>query len=120
MRNRNTGVVSSIPPCVTIKMPLVGKAMGNYLIRLTFIENAQIPFSGFCYALIRVSNAVTDVIVHFRSHPPENDKVKMSSSVNSLQRRIRFSIVWYCSFKSCRHDTERPLDHKCSIKFALA
>ena len=29
--DRNTGVVSSIPPCVTFKTPLVRKATGNHL-----------------------------------------------------------------------------------------
>ena len=31
MRTRNTGVVSSIPPCVTIKTLLVWKATGNHM-----------------------------------------------------------------------------------------
>ena len=35
MRTRKTGVVTSIPPCVTIIMPLVRNATGNHLIKST-------------------------------------------------------------------------------------
>ena len=37
MRTHNTGVVSSIPPCATIKTPSVRKAVGNHLIKSTLI-----------------------------------------------------------------------------------
>ena len=34
----DTGVVSSIPPCVTCKAPLVRKATGNHLTNSTSLE----------------------------------------------------------------------------------
>ena len=37
-RIHNTRVVSSISPCVTIKTPLVGKAMGNHLRKSTSLQ----------------------------------------------------------------------------------
>ena len=45
-----TGVVSLIPACVTLKTPLVRKATGNHLMNSTSLENTQSPVSGFCYA----------------------------------------------------------------------
>ena len=38
MRTHNTGVVSSIPPCINFKTPLVRKAMGNHLINSISLE----------------------------------------------------------------------------------
>ena len=56
--SHNTGVVSSIPPCVTFKKPLVRRATGNYLMNSTSLEKTQSPVSCFCYARNRVCNAV--------------------------------------------------------------
>ena len=50
MRSHNAGVVSLIPPFVTVKMPLVRKVTGNHLIKSTSLEKTQNPVSGFCYA----------------------------------------------------------------------
>ena len=50
MRTHNTGVVSSIPPCVTFKMSLVRKATENHLIKSTSLEGTKRPVSGFSYA----------------------------------------------------------------------
>ena len=60
MRTHNTGVVSSIPPCVTFKTPLVRKATGNHLMNSTSLGKTQNPVSGFCYARNRVCNAVNN------------------------------------------------------------
>ena len=54
MLTHNAGVVSSMPPCVTFKTPLVRKATGIHLIKSTSLEETQIPVSGFCYARNRV------------------------------------------------------------------
>ena len=62
MRTHNTEVVSSIPPCVTFKTPLVRKASGNHLMNSTSLENTQSAISGFCYARNRVCNAVLFLI----------------------------------------------------------
>ena len=43
MRTHNTGVVSSIPPCVTFKTPLVMKATGNHLMNSTSLEKNSEP-----------------------------------------------------------------------------
>ena len=58
MRTHNTGVVSLIPPCITIKIPLVRKATGSHLIKPTSLEKAQSPVFGFCYSRNRVCNIV--------------------------------------------------------------
>ena len=58
MRTHNTGVVSSIPPRVTIETKLVGKGTGNQFIDSISLEEAQSLVSGFCYARNRVCNAV--------------------------------------------------------------
>ena len=58
MRTHNAGVVSSIPPCVTIKTPLARKAMGSNSIKSTSPERNQSPVSGFCYARNRVCDEV--------------------------------------------------------------
>ena len=41
MRTHNTEVVSSIPPCATLKMPLVRKTTGNHLVNSTSLEKTQ-------------------------------------------------------------------------------
>ena len=41
MRTHNTGVVSSIPPCVTFKTPLVRKATGNHLMKSISLEKLR-------------------------------------------------------------------------------
>ena len=41
MRPRNTGAVSSIPPCFTLKMPLVRKTTVNPLMNSTALEKTQ-------------------------------------------------------------------------------
>ena len=46
MRTHNAGVVSSIPPCVTFKTPLVRKAMGSHLLNSTSLEKTHSPVSG--------------------------------------------------------------------------
>ena len=56
MQTRNTGVVSSIPPRVTIKTPLVKKATGNHFIESTSLETTQCPVYGLCYTRNRVCN----------------------------------------------------------------
>ena len=63
MRTYNTGVVSSIPLCVTFKTPLVRKATGNHLMNSTFLEKTHSPVSGFCYAPSRVCNAAAAVVL---------------------------------------------------------
>ena len=57
MRTHNTGIVSSIPPCITFETPLVRKATGNHLMNSTSLEKTQSPVSGFCYARNQVCNA---------------------------------------------------------------
>ena len=57
MRTHNTGNVSSIPPCVKMKMLLVRKATGNQLMNLTSLEKTQSPVSGFYYTRNRVCSA---------------------------------------------------------------
>ena len=57
MRTQNTGVVSSIPPCVTSKTPWARKVTGNHLVNATSLEKTQIPVSGFCYAQNREYNS---------------------------------------------------------------
>ena len=57
VRTHNTGVVSSITPCVTFKTPLARKAAGNHLMNSTSLEQTHSPISGFCYARNRVCNA---------------------------------------------------------------
>ena len=58
MRTHNTGVVSSIPPCVTFKTSLARKATGNHLMNSTSLEKkTQSPFSGCCYARNLVCDA---------------------------------------------------------------
>ena len=58
MRNHNTGVVSSIHPCVISKTPLVRKATGNHLMNSTSLQKTQGPVSGFCYARNRVYHGI--------------------------------------------------------------
>ena len=58
MWTHKTGVVSSIPPCVTFETPLARKATGNHLMNSTSVEKTQSPVSGFCYARNRVCDAV--------------------------------------------------------------
>ena len=58
MRTHNTGFVSSIPPCVTFKTPLVRKATGNNPMNSNSLEKTQSHVSGFCYPRNRVYNAV--------------------------------------------------------------
>ena len=36
-----TGAVNSVPPCVTMKTPLLRKAMGNHLIKSTSLEKLR-------------------------------------------------------------------------------
>ena len=62
MRTHNTGVISSIPPRVTFKPPLVRKEMGNHLMNVTSLEKNS-PDSGFFYARNRVSDARTHLDV---------------------------------------------------------
>ena len=57
-----TGVVSSIPLCVTFKTPLVRKATGNQLMDYTSLEKTRSPVSGLCYALNQVCELVIKVI----------------------------------------------------------
>ena len=59
MWTQNTGVVSSIPSCVTFKTPLVKKAMGDHLMNSTSLEKIQSPVSGFCYDRNRVCSERT-------------------------------------------------------------
>ena len=47
----NIGVVSSIPPCVLIKMPLVRKAMGSHVIKSTSLEKNSSPCLWFLLRL---------------------------------------------------------------------
>ena len=49
-RTHNTGVVSSIPPCVTFKTPLARKSTGNRLMNSTSLETTQSAVAGFSYA----------------------------------------------------------------------
>ena len=58
MRTHNIGVVSSIPPCVTLKAPFMRKATENHIMNSTSLEKTQSPVSGFCYARNRVCNAL--------------------------------------------------------------
>ena len=58
MQTYNTGLVSSVPPCVTIKSPFVRKGMGDHLIKSSSLEKSQSPVSGFCYARNRVCDVV--------------------------------------------------------------
>ena len=44
----DTGVVSSNPPCVTIRTQLVWKATENPVIKSASLEKAHSPVSGFC------------------------------------------------------------------------
>ena len=69
MQTHNIGVVSSIPPCVIFKTPLVRKATGNHLMNSTSLEKTQSPVSGFCYAPSRVCNAATKVGLIIRVKP---------------------------------------------------
>ena len=57
MRTHNDGAMSLIPPCVTIKTPLVRKATGNHLVNSTSLEKTQSPVSSFCYAQNRACDA---------------------------------------------------------------
>ena len=41
MQIHNTGVASSIPPCVIIKMPLVRKATGNHQMNSTSLKKLR-------------------------------------------------------------------------------
>ena len=41
MRTHNTGVVSSILPCVTLKTPSVRKATGNHLVNSISLEKLR-------------------------------------------------------------------------------
>ena len=43
MRTHNTGVVSSMPPCVTFKTPLARKVTGNHLLKSTSLEKTHNP-----------------------------------------------------------------------------
>ena len=95
MRILNTGVVSSVPPCVAIDRPLVRKAMGNHLMNSTSLEKTQspvskssmqslslvsatleieyaIPVSGFCYARNRACDAV--------NYQPQNGSIHLENS----------------------------------------
>ena len=58
MQTHNTGVVSSNPARVTTKTRLASKATGNNLIKSTYLEKTQSPFSGFSYARSQVYDAV--------------------------------------------------------------
>ena len=53
------GVVSLVPPCVTFKMPLVGKATGSHLMNSTSLEEIQSTVSGFYYAEIEYAMQYT-------------------------------------------------------------
>ena len=64
-RTHITGVISSSPPCVTLKTPSARKAAGNHLMNSTSPEKTQITVSGFCYARNRVCNAVICKICRF-------------------------------------------------------
>ena len=61
MRTHNTGLVSSIPPCVTFKTPFVRKATGNHLMNSTSLDKTQSPVSGFRYARNWVNNAASKI-----------------------------------------------------------
>ena len=54
VQTHNAGVITSIPPCVAFKTPLVRKATGNHLMNSTSLERTQSAVSGFCYARNRV------------------------------------------------------------------
>ena len=41
MRIHNTGVVSEIPPCVTVKTPLVKMTTGNYIMNSTSLKELR-------------------------------------------------------------------------------
>ena len=43
MQTHNTEVVSSFPPCVAFKTPLVRKATGNHLMNSTSLEKSSEP-----------------------------------------------------------------------------
>ena len=57
MQTHDTGLVSPIPPCVTIKTPLARKATGYHFMKSTSLEETQSPVSGFCCAQTRVYDA---------------------------------------------------------------
>ena len=48
MRTHNTGVVSSDPTRVTIKIPWVRQATGNHLMNCTSLEKTRSSVSGLC------------------------------------------------------------------------
>ena len=85
MRTLNTGVVSSIPSCVTYKTPLVRKATGNHLIKSAPLEKAQGPVSDFDYARNRECNAVRKAV---------ESVICLRRSTNKEIPQFHLSVVW--------------------------
>ena len=90
MWNDNTGVVCSIPPCVTVKRLLVRKATRNYLVKSTSLEkNLElslvsatsrqhipnihthtsyrcVPLQNICYNGVFTKNVFIDMFIYAR------------------------------------------------------
>ena len=90
-RTHNTGVVSSIPQCVTFKMPLARKGTGNQLMNSTSLEKTQSPVFGFCYARNGAGNVA--VMFHFSSNVKQSHK---NIAYNSLQK---VNVLLICLFE---------------------
>ena len=77
--NNNTGVVSSNPEHVTIKLPLVRKAMGNHLVKSTFLEKLRVLSMVSAKLEIEYVTQVTVLI-------PKENKFEAGTETLSLAR----------------------------------
>ena len=94
----NTAIVSLNTTPITIKTPLVRKAMMNHLIISMSLEKAQRPLSGSCYARNRVGNAAGEGrTCGFKAQSRDQSK--------GIQMRTLVS---------------RPLHNNASLKFAMS
>ena len=67
----NAGAVSSIPPCVTIKTPLVRKATGNHLIKIHFPGKNSEPC---LWHLLRSESSMRRSILVIIEHGKKKEK----------------------------------------------
>ena len=122
MRTHNTGVVSSTPPCVTLKTPLVGKTAGNHLMNSTSLEKTQSPVSGLFYVRNRVCNAVLviNAILCFyteKCHPPIPNS-RLAHNSNGMQvEATATSLVSFAKFRHIHARTILVFTHHPSIDF---
>ena len=93
-RTHNTEVVSSIPPCVTIKTPLVRKATGNHLTKSPSLEETESSVSD---AIDEEGNAPRKI--HF---PRKNSALYLVSATLEIEYATQFFLIEWNMWRNFR------------------